>query len=110
MIVKRIQRKRTKGWKMPPNSLYVGRPTLFGNPFKAEEWGQVGAVEAFRTYIEYHPAGKAMALFLETQMAKKKKHLVCWCPLNRSCHADVLLEIIQDSQAVAAAIRKGVKP
>ena len=23
----RIQRKRTKGWKMPPNTVYVGRPT-----------------------------------------------------------------------------------
>jgi Domain of unknown function (DUF4326) len=30
---KRIQRKRTKGWKMPPNTVYVGRPTRLGNPF-----------------------------------------------------------------------------
>ena len=29
----RIQRKRTKGWKMPENTVYVGRPGLFGNPF-----------------------------------------------------------------------------
>ena len=32
--MKRIQRKRTKGWKMPPNTIYVGRPTKWGNPFK----------------------------------------------------------------------------
>lgn len=30
---KRIQRKRTKGWKMPPNTVYVGRPTKWGNPW-----------------------------------------------------------------------------
>lgn len=30
---KRIQRKRTKGWQMPVNALYVGRPTEWGNPF-----------------------------------------------------------------------------
>ena len=30
---KRIQRQRTKGWRMPENTVYVGRPTLFGNPF-----------------------------------------------------------------------------
>jgi hypothetical protein len=30
----RIQRKRTKGWKMPENTVYVGRPTKWGNPFK----------------------------------------------------------------------------
>lgn len=30
----RIQRKRTKGWRMPEGAIYVGRPTVFGNPFK----------------------------------------------------------------------------
>lgn len=29
----RIQRKRTKGWRMPENTIYVGRPTKWGNPF-----------------------------------------------------------------------------
>jgi hypothetical protein len=31
---KRIQRKRTKGWRMPEGAVYVGRPTIFGNPFR----------------------------------------------------------------------------
>ena len=30
----RIQRERTKGWRMPPNTVYVGRLSKFGNPFK----------------------------------------------------------------------------
>jgi hypothetical protein len=30
---KRIQRQRTKGWRMPEGSVYVGRPTKWGNPF-----------------------------------------------------------------------------
>ena len=29
----RIQRKRTRGWKMPDNTVYVGRPSPWGNPF-----------------------------------------------------------------------------
>lgn len=29
----RIQRKRTKNWRMPPGAVYVGRPTRWGNPF-----------------------------------------------------------------------------
>jgi len=33
MKPQRIQRKRTKGWKMPENTVYVGRPTKWGNPF-----------------------------------------------------------------------------
>lgn len=32
---KRIQRRRTKGWRMPEGAIYVGRPTIFGNPFRA---------------------------------------------------------------------------
>jgi hypothetical protein len=31
----RIQRKRTAGWRMPEGATYVGRPTVFGNPFRA---------------------------------------------------------------------------
>lgn len=30
----RVQRKRSKGWKMPDNTIYVGRGTKWGNPFK----------------------------------------------------------------------------
>ena len=29
----RIQRKRTKGWRMPEGARYVGRPSRWGNPF-----------------------------------------------------------------------------
>jgi hypothetical protein len=28
----RVQRQRTKGWRMPPDTVYVGRGTVFGNP------------------------------------------------------------------------------
>ena len=31
---KRIQRKRSKGWKMPEGAVYVGRPSKWGNPFQ----------------------------------------------------------------------------
>lgn len=31
MMPVRIQRKRTKGWRMPEGAVYVGRPTVFGN-------------------------------------------------------------------------------
>ena len=34
----RIQRKRTKGWKMPEGAIYVGRPTKWGNPVKMDGW------------------------------------------------------------------------
>lgn len=30
----RVQRRRTKGWRMPENTVYVGRGSKWGNPFK----------------------------------------------------------------------------
>lgn len=34
----RIQRARTKGWKMPPDAIYVGRPSRWGNPFVLHDY------------------------------------------------------------------------
>lgn len=40
---KRIQRQRTKGWRTPEGAIYVGRPTRWGNPWRAlptaDGWG-----------------------------------------------------------------------
>jgi hypothetical protein len=64
----RIQMRRTKGWKMPPNTVYVGRPSRWGNPWKIgdqmydpalKEFRRVetraDAVQAFRQKVDYDP-------------------------------------------------------
>ncbi len=98
--MKRIQRKRTKGWKMPANTVYVGRPSKWGNPFlihPAEICNKCGqeidsemdaetAVRCFSHSLEL----RAMMPFI-SQL--KGKNLACWCPLDQSCHADVLLKL-----------------
>lgn len=42
MKPKRIQLRRTKGWRMPPNTVKVTRPGKWGNPFKIGGWFEVG--------------------------------------------------------------------
>ena len=34
----RVQRKRVKGWKMPENTVYVGRGSRWGNPFRVIQY------------------------------------------------------------------------
>jgi hypothetical protein len=103
---KRIQRMRSKGWRMPENAVYVGRPTKWGNPFRVGFDGcgcrSVGecihfrcatvaeAVETFRAWAERwnNPRG-----LLGKIAELRGKDLACWCPLDQPCHADVLLEI-----------------
>lgn len=48
----RVQRRRDRGWRMPPNTVYVGRIprtiTLFGNPFLGD---RAAAVTAYFAYL-----------------------------------------------------------
>jgi len=91
MMPERIQRKRTKGWRMPYNAKYVGRPTIFGNPFLISSESDVQfCVDAYRRWI--HRPSQARIVDLAKKMLKGKD-LACWCPLDQPCHADVLLEI-----------------
>lgn len=98
----RIQRKRVKGWKMPPNTVYVGRPSRWGNPFVVGKHGT--AKECVEKYIKmlfpytHHEGSMEKFLVSETNMVDvaaslKGKNLACWCALDQPCHADVLLEI-----------------
>jgi hypothetical protein len=91
----RIRRKRTRGWKMPENTVYVGRPSKWGNPFQGPD-----AVEKYRVLIEYiMDTGKVMTTVGRKTLSKEDvlslhgKNLACWCSLASKCHADVLLEI-----------------
>ena len=82
---KRIQRKRTKGWRMPPNTVYVGRPTKWGNPYRVGDPDIPDANSAQNSF-----RNQAAALPVEEL---RGKDIACWCPLDQPCHADVLLEL-----------------
>jgi hypothetical protein len=95
---KRIQRKRTKGWKMPEGAVYVGRPTLFGNPFKAvlTDSGPITprmAVDGYRAMLK-RPEKQVYRNVIKATL--RGKDLACWCPIDQPCHADVLLEVANE--------------
>ena len=111
---KRIQLSRRKGWKMPPGTVKVARPTMYGNPFKIGErinWRHVEwvheaadalgikigepltaqqAVDMFRAYMDENKDTEFGKLARELL---RNKNLACFCPLDQPCHADVLLEL-----------------
>jgi hypothetical protein len=90
---KRIQRRRTKGWRMPEGAMYVGRPTRWGNPYREGD--------AFMAFYPPLTLGLTISLFrgyasLQTcdWFAPLRGHdLACWCQLDQPCHANVLLEL-----------------
>lgn len=94
---KRIQRQRTKGWRMPEGAIYVGRPSRGGNPYIE---GQESLSSPRWRYALDETVGLyrlAVGRRLSTEpdwLAPLRGHdLACWCPLDQPCHADVLLEL-----------------
>lgn len=88
----RIQRKRIKGWRMPPNTVYVGRPTLWGNENKVVDGNYKLAVALYSAMLSMMKV-KAPNFYKNYLKPLKGKNLACWCPLDKPCHADILLQI-----------------
>ncbi len=107
MTPARVQRKRTRGWRMPDGVVYVGRPTKWGNPYRVTlyrfahadgspaPFDPKAAVEmARRDYL--HALGVGLLGVTEEDIRRelRGKTLACWCPLDAPwCHADELLRI-----------------
>lgn len=123
MTPQRIQRKRTKGWKMPENTVYVGRQNdgslnvgEFGNPFKVGQLMKIGngksgfcwlhCIDAKYdngSFVKVRDRTHAVELYSEYlskyPLPKSKldklrgKNLACWCKEGEPCHADILLKL-----------------
>ena len=124
---RRIQRKRTSGWRMPEGAVYVGRPTKWDNPYTVDmmqqridecaeidpegELSLIGpqqlAVDAFRADLRHGPDsawwwyGPHMQIIeICGALDELRGHdLACWCPPDQPCHADVLLDIANESSS-----------
>lgn len=97
---KRIQRKRSKGWRKPENTISVCRPGKWGNPFKVGKAGPLGrkpldnegAVGFFRDMLS-DPEMMQITGYPTDFTELAGKNLMCFCSLEQPCHADVLLEM-----------------
>ena len=91
---KRIQRKRSKGWRKPAGVVNVTRPGKWGNPFSVAEYHD-HALVMFESYL-----GRALASDSLDLEELRGKDLMCWCKVGASCHGDVLLEMANRPESV----------
>lgn len=109
---KRIQLRRTKGWRKPEGAMVVARPSKWGNPFTVEACIDAGitddeavarteCVAAFRDWLRnewFWPYGNDKRDRILADLPVLSGHdLACWCPLDQPCHADVLLDLANRS-------------
>lgn len=128
MTPRRIQRRRTKGWRALRGTTYVGRPTRFGNPFTVtpaasqrggprDMWAveykgrtlgrwddktaaRADAVDRYARWIREPEQAETLRLF---RALLHGRDLTCWCPLPTPgqpdhCHAAVLLDLVNPSE------------
>lgn len=122
----RVQRKRAKGWRMPDNTVYVGRGSKWGNPYKVGEKyprlelavlkkdgaqlvlsdprrinNRRDAVYEFSWLLNPVINRDELPAYPTVEEVRSElagKNLACWCPLDKPCHADVLLEIANQKE------------
>lgn len=113
----RIQMSRQRPWRLDhPDAVIVSRPHLLSNPFHIGSIVTVTAganmavvrmsrhlaVDCYRDHLtmmllddpDDMPEDRAVTLkWRRAVEALRGRDVACWCPLDESCHADVLLEI-----------------
>lgn len=108
----RVQLSRRKGWRLPPHTICVARPSLWGNPFHVADVldayhgnaaeAAADCVRSFRTALRREAFAKELdnpAAFpwarriVDALPQLRGKNLACWCALDAPCHADVLLKL-----------------
>ena len=92
----RIQRKRTKGYRLPAGAVCVHRPTKWGNPFRVMDGDNGDAVRRYDVWLHQDPKGMAIADSARRELPGKL--LACFCPLSKRCHADVLAELVNGEE------------
>ena len=88
----RVQLSRKKGWRLPPNTVVVSRPSKWGNPFRFHGTTNEGREKARAEAVELYKRNIGLLTNAIVQELRGK-NLACWCPLDKKCHADVLLRL-----------------
>ena len=74
--------------------VYIGRPSIFGNPFKIGPGGtRAEVIEKYRAWVLEKPA-----LVEEIRWQLRGKRLGCYCA-PQPCHGDVLAEIADSDES-----------
>jgi len=106
-----ITLSRQAGWRMPPNTVKVCRPGMWGNPFEISDTMPAERVVAWhkswiggadwtawmwanhRKEMLRDAVRKAANPFHELLKDLRGKNLACWCAQGKPCHRDTLLEL-----------------
>jgi hypothetical protein len=79
---------------MAVGTVYVGRPSKWGNPYRVGAVSAAAAVERYRVDLL---AGRLAVSADDVRADLRGRDLACWCAVGQPCHGDVLLEVANRS-------------
>ena len=81
---------RVVNWKRRPCDVYIGRPSIWGNPYSIGRHGTREEVIAlYKRYLAKRPD-----LIQRAREELRGKTLGCWCS-PKACHGDVLARVAE---------------
>lgn len=75
----------------PADAVYVGRPSIYGNPFTMD--GEPTRSRVIKSYMDWVTTQPTTLMAIRQNLPGKD--LVCWCA-PKQCHADFILRIAND--------------
>ena len=76
-----------------PYDIYIGRPSIWGNPFmEGKDGSRQEVIKKYREWILYSDDAEEQRKEIETLRGKV---LGCWCK-PKACHGDILIEILNN--------------
>jgi hypothetical protein len=79
--------------KKEPYDIYIGRPSMWGNPFVVgDDFSRDEAIALYEKWIATQP------MLLGLLPTLKGKVLGCWCS-PKPCHGEVLIKLAEGSQS-----------
>ncbi len=88
----RVQYKR--GDKLPPNTKLVTRRTRWGNPYKVIPWGPYTLEKSLSLYR--NDLQGILKMEPDFFGPLRGYDLACACPLDQDCHADIIMELLEN--------------
>jgi len=75
-----------------PNAVYIGRPSIWGNPFViGKDGSRADVIAKYESWIAQQPR------LLAQLDSLRGRHLICWCA-PQPCHGNVLLRLANGSK------------
>ena len=79
--------------RIPPDAVYIGRPSKYGNPFTMrQEKDRDGVCDAYNAWI-WLEENAELRYKIKTEL--KGKDLICYCAPKR-CHGETVMKIANE--------------